>query len=227
LTHLCANQNRCQNHRKWWSEPDEGLPLVVSVVADDAKYFMNQHPKVFYAHNLECPIMLMGLCIQCCIHFHLCAQGLYQRQMIVPYGQDVNLLNDRRTRFFWLVEHYNAGPTLSMRLGLGEKHCSRRSTWPRRPQQICASWSAEISPTQTYFPSVDNSLRDFTAPARCDKDNLEKDTLKAAQVMSSSKTQELRKEKQKKSMRSSRMHISAYASTTIVPYYGTRARGHL
>ena len=36
---------------------DEELPLVISVVADDATYFTIQHPEVLYAQNFEFPIM--------------------------------------------------------------------------------------------------------------------------------------------------------------------------
>jgi len=145
---------------------DDGSPLVISVVADDAAHFTIQHPEVLYAQNLEFPIMLMGLCIQRGIHFHLCAQGLYQPKMTLPDGFNVNLLHDRRTGFFWLVEHTDAEPTLSMHLRIGREAVLVGHLGQDDIDKFAPLSSAETAPTHPYFPSGDNALHDFSAPAR-------------------------------------------------------------
>ena len=108
----------------------------------------------------------MGLCIQRGIHFHLCVQGLYQPKMTLPDSRNVNLLHDRRIRFFWLVEHTDAEPTLSMHLRIGREAVLVFQLGQDDLDKFAPLSSAETAPTYPYFPSGDNALRDFIAPAR-------------------------------------------------------------
>jgi len=140
----------------------EGSPLVISGVAD----FTFQNPEVLNAQNLELKITSMGLCIQRGIHYHLCAQGLYQPKMTLLDDRNVHLLNDRRTGFSWLVEHSDAERTLSMRLRIRKEAVLVGQHSQDDLGKFAPLSRAQILPTQPYFPSVDNALRDFSAPVR-------------------------------------------------------------
>jgi len=108
--------------------------------------------------------MSMGLCIQRGIHFHLCVQGLYQPKMTLPDSRNVNLLHDRRVRFFWLVEHSNAEPTLSMRLRIGREAVVVFQLGQDDLDKFAPLSSAEFHILSPIFPSGDNALRNFSSP---------------------------------------------------------------